>query len=366
MRTLERGPAPGTLAPAVLIALGLAVPSSVRAQSRDGRACTATAVTLTPPGWHAAARPPQPAPAPGFRLLATIPLPPPANRFDYQSFDPASRRLYINHMDAGHLLVFHADSGRVVQDVSGLPRATGVLAVSAHHEVYVSAAGAHAVVVLDDRTMKEVARVGGIGFSDGIAFDPITDKVFVSDESGEADVVIDARTHRKRATIALGGQAGNTHYDSVSRCMLVAVQTRNELVALDPLTERVVSRYPLPRSDHPHGFSLDEEGRLAFISGEGNAELLVLDLRSLHILERHRVGDDPDVLAWDPAWRRLYVASEAGIVSAFWLDGSSLHPVGEYRAPRAHTVAVDPLTHRVYLPLESVKGRPELRILAPR
>ena len=39
--------------------------------------------------------------------------------------------------------------------------------------------------------------------------------------------------------------------------------------------------------------------------------------------------------------------------------------IGEYHAPRPHTVAVDPRTHRIYLPLENVDGHPELRILAP-
>jgi hypothetical protein len=34
-------------------------------------------------------------------------------------------------------------------------------------------------------------------------------------------------------------------------------------------------------------------------------------------------------------------------------------------AGEAHTVCVDPATHRVYLPLENVQGRPVLRILAP-
>lgn len=341
------------------------LPTQVGAQPPQQRGCVAMATTLTPAGWRTSPQSGQHAPQPGIRLVASVALPGPANRFDYQSFDATRGRLYINHMNAGHLLVFDADSGKVIHDIAGLPRATGVLAVPTHHEVYVSAAGAHAVVILDDRTLKEVARVGDIDFPDGLAFDPFTDKVFVSDESGGADVVIDAKTHRKRSIIALGGEAGNTHFDSVSRCMLVAVQTRNELVALDPVSERVAARYPLARSDHPHGFTLDQVGRLAFISGEGNGELLVLDLRSLKILARRPVGAEPDVLAWDSAWRRLYVASESGTLSAFWLDGTSLRPAGEYRAPRAHTVAVDPRTHRVYLPLENVNGHPELRILAP-
>lgn len=48
------------------------------------------------------------------------------------------------------------------------------------------------------------------------------------------------------------------------------------------------------------------------------------------------VGADPDVLAWDAGWWRLYVASESGVVSIFRVDGSTLQPLGEVRAPHAH------------------------------
>jgi DNA-binding beta-propeller fold protein YncE len=304
-------------------------------------------------------------PAGGLRVIADVPLPGPTNRFDYQSIDPARGRLYISHMNAGRVVVFDLDSGRVVKEIEGLPRVTGVWAVPGHHHVYASAAGAHEVAVIDDRSLAVVARIGGIRFPDGIAYAPEADKVFVSDESGEADVVIDARTLKKRATIALGGEAGNTHYDSVSKRILVAVQTRGQLVAIDQMREQIVARYDLPGVEGPHGFTLDEPGRVAFVTGEGNATLAVVDLRTMHIKQRLRVGDDPDVLAWDANSRRLYVASESGVLSTFRADGDTLVPLGELRAPHAHTVSVDPRTHRVYLPLENVGGRPVLRVLEP-
>ena len=320
---------------------------------------------MTPATWVAPDIPARPTPMPGLRLVNDIPLPGPANRFDYQSIDPTAGRLYISHMNAGRLVVFDLDSARVVREVEGLPRVTGVWAVPEHHHVYASAAGAHEVAVIDDRTLSVVARVGGIRFPDGIAYASEADKVFVSDESGNADVVIDARTLTKRATIPLGGEAGNTHYDSVSKCILVAVQTRDQLVAIDAVSEQVVARYDVPGVDGPHGFTLDEARRLAFVTGEGNAALAVVDLRTMRVVQRLKVGDDPDVLAWDPAWRRLYVASESGVLSSFWVVGDTLLPLGDLRAPHAHSVSVDPRTHRVYLPLESVEGRPVLRVLAP-
>ena len=327
--------------------------------------CAATATSLTPASWRPAPRAALQAPRSGLTLVRDIPLPGPANRFDYQSYDPATHRIYMNHMDAGHTLVFDTDSQRVVGDIGNLPRATGVLAVPAHHRVYVSAAGAHEVAIIDDRTLRVISRVGDIAFPDGIAFAPEADRVFVSDEAGRADVVIDAGTEVKRATIALGGEAGNTHYDSVSHCILVAVQTRNQLVAIDPESAMIVARYDLPRSDGPHGFTLDQEGRFAFVASEDNATLQLVDLRTMRVVDQHTTGPSPDVLAWDAEWRRLYVASEGGVLSAFWLDGTILRPEGELRIPHAHTVAIDPRTHRVYLPLENVNGRPVLRVLQP-
>src|SRR5204862_5262644 len=103
-----------------------------------------------------------PAPKSVLQLIADVPLPGPANRFDYQSIDPASRRLYISHMNAGRLIVFDLDSSRVVREISGVDRGTGVWAVPAHHMVYVSAAGRHEAVAIDDRSLEIVARIGGI------------------------------------------------------------------------------------------------------------------------------------------------------------------------------------------------------------
>lgn len=348
---------------AIFLIATLAGVSASAQQSRS--VCFATSSSLTPGSWRSPSSVAIARPKPGLKLVREVPLPGPANRFDYQSVDPATGRIYMNHMNAGRTIVFDANSESVITEIMDLPVATGVWAVPSHHQVYVSAAGAHQVAIIDDRTLKVISRVGGIRFPDGIAYARAVDKVFVSDESGGADVVIDPNTSKKRSTIDLGGEAGNSHYDSVSHCILVAVQTRNQLVAIDPVGERIVQRYDLPGSDHPHGFTLDEDGRLAFISCEGNSMVLAVDLRTMKVIQTLKVPDDPDVLAWDPSWQRLYVGAESGILSAYWLDGRRLRLIGDVRAPHAHTVSVDPRTHLVYLPLENVNGRPVLRIFEP-
>jgi DNA-binding beta-propeller fold protein YncE len=275
-------------------------------------------------------------------------------------------RLYISYMGAGELIVFDTRARRVVATVSGVPRVTGVLAVPARGHVYASAAGAHRVAVIDDSTLRIVAEVERVSFPDGIAYAPEAGRVFVSDESGRRELVIDAGTNRAVTRIPLGGEVGNTQYDSVAHRILVAVQTRNQLVAIDPASDSIMARYDLRGADHPHGVYIDAPRRLAFVANEGNATLLVVDLRSMHVTATYPVGDDPDVLAFDRGLRRLYVAAESGVVSVFdeRADGA-LESRGAYRAPHAHSVAVDPTTHLVYLPLGDVRGHPVLRIMAP-
>src|ERR1051325_4315332 len=96
-----------------------------------------------------------------LRRVTDLPLPGSASRFDYQSLESASGRLFISHMGAGQFVVFDVRAGRVIGNLDGFPRVTGVLAVPAEHRAYASATGDHAVVVVDDSTLQIVARGAG-------------------------------------------------------------------------------------------------------------------------------------------------------------------------------------------------------------
>ena len=136
---------------------------------------------------------------------------------------------------------------------------------------------------------------------------------------------------------------------------LVDVQSRNELAAIDPATNRVIRRVGLSGCDHDHGLYLDPATRRAFVACDGNNRLLVVKADSGQVLQTFGVGDGPDVLAFDPGLHRLYVASENGVDSVF--DETLAFRLTElgraHLADNAHSVAVDPTTHRVYLPIRS-------------
>src|SRR5436305_12632012 len=227
-----------------------------------------------------------------LKKIADIPLPGPAVRFDYQSFDLTHARMYIAHMNANHLVVLDLRKREVVANLDGFPSVHGVLAVPELNRVYASGTGEHKLAVVDMQSLKIIAKAGPIKYPDGIAYAPTAKRVFVSDEHGDADAVIDAATNALITSIPLGGGAGNTVYDPGSGHILVAVHEKNELVAIDPATAKIVGRYLVTGIDSPHGIALDVNGRLAFVAGEENNKVALVDLTTMKVLATYPVGKD--------------------------------------------------------------------------
>src|SRR5678816_2376029 len=301
-----------------------------------------------------------------LRTLRDVPLSGGATRFDYQSFDPNTGRLYIAHLGDSTMVVFDANKEAQAGEVKNLLRVHGILAVPELHRVYASATGTNELAVIDDSTLQIIARAPAGDYPDGIAYARKVNKIYVSDLHGKTDTVIDAKTNQRITTIALGGGAGNSQYDSGADRIFVTVDGREELAEIDPNTDQVVGRYPLTGCKGSHGLLIDSEHRLAFAACEDNSRLVVFDLETKKATATLSVGADPDVLAFDPGLHRLYVSAESGVISIFDERERGLQKVGEgLFGPNAHSVAVDPGTHRVYFPLQNIDGKPVLRIALP-
>lgn len=299
--------------------------------------------------------------------IADIPLPGRTSRLDYESFDPDRHLLFIAHLGDSEVIVFDTQASRVVARIGNIAEVHGVLAVPELSRVYASATGSNEVVAIDESTLKITARMPGGVYPDGMAYAPGTRKLYISDETGGTETVIDTRSNRRTHTIILGGTIGNTQYDAASGHIFVNAQSRRQLIEIDPANDAIVAHIDLPGAKGNHGLYIVSPRHLAMIACEDNARLLVVDLLTRQVAQSFDVGDGPDVLAFDSGTNTLYVAGEAGIVSMFVLDTSSLTKTGQGSiGPNAHVVGVDPATHRVYFPLKNVDGHPVLRVMAPR
>jgi len=324
-------------------------------------------VACSAPGGQSGSAAVATSPLPGYRLVRDIPLPGGTTRFDYQAFDTSSQRLYIAHQGDGALVVFDTRNQRVVTVVPDLREAHGVEVAPDLERVYVTATGTDEMAVVDATTFRIVTRALVGDFPDGLAYAPKAGKVFVSNLRGTGDTIMDAQTGQPVGRVELGSDIGNSKYDPATGLIVVAVGGGSHLALIDPATNHVVGSYSLPGCDGAHGVQADDPAkRRVFVACEGNAKLVAFNLDSKQASVVADVGATPDVLALDPGLHRLYVAAESGVVSVFDVGEVTIRKLAQASpGPDAHTVAVDPGSHLVYLPLTDVAGHPVLRELAP-
>lgn len=304
-----------------------------------------------------------------LKLVRDVPPPGGPTRFDYQWVDSASGRLYIAHLGADSVDVFDLRAGKVIGVIECLPSVHGVIAAPERHTVFATVTGQKQLAIIDDRTLAVTARVPAGEYPNGLAYDPRTNRVFVSNNKGLGIAVVDVNRSEPLAGIDIGGGAGNSQYDSVSGHVFVTVHKLAVLVEIDPGALKVVARHPLKGVRSCHGLLIATELHLAFAAcgGEGGPKLLTFDLEARRQSSLETIAPQVDVLAFDPGRRRVYVSSSTGRIAVFDVAADRrVTNAGEgFVGPNAHTVSVDPESHRVYFPLENLRGHAVLRVMEP-
>src|SRR5207237_5452 len=138
----------------------------------------------------------------------------------------------------------------------------------------------------------------------------------------------------------------------------------DQVVAIQASSLTVTGRAPTGR--FPDGVAYDPDHKAVFVSNKDDGSETVVDASTLAVRRTVRLAGEVGNVVWDSALQRMLVAAESGVVAVFEEKDGGLHKLGQAKvAGAAHTVAVDPTTHRVFFPLENVHGHPVLRIMAP-
>ncbi len=300
-----------------------------------------------------------------LRRVADLRVPGSTTRFDYQSIDTAAHRLYLAHLGDSTVLVIDLEQLRTLASIHDIADAHGVLVVPELNRVFATATGTNELVSIDATTNRIIRRTPTGPFPDGLAYDADHDLVLVSNLRAGTETIVDARTGTPARTVKLGDEVGNVTYDPTTQLAWVAVRQPDELVAFDPATGNVAAHIRLRGCDGAHGVYLQPAAHTALVACENNAQLAVADTTRRRLTARLRVGNGPDVLAFDPADSRLYVAAESGTVTVIATAPKLRTVARAHLADNAHSVAVDETTHRVLFPLQREHGHPVLRVMEP-
>jgi DNA-binding beta-propeller fold protein YncE len=304
-----------------------------------------------------------------LEVVADVPLPGTASRFDYQDIDAARGQLVIAHMNDASVVVFDLKKDTVTRVLPNIPTARGVVVADDVGRIFVSSSPDQ-LVIIDNTSFTEIARVATGDAPDGVGWDPVDQIVGVSDQTDGAVSLIAGAGTGARRQVPLGVETGNVQFDAGRRLFWASVVNADppdQLVAIDPVSGEVKSRLDLPGCEGAHGLRFHPDGASALVACENNDVLARVDLDGAHAVVTAPTGAGPDVLSIDPDLGWLYVAAESGDLVVFDIGQRGLVAVDhEHPGDNAHSVAVDPATHRVYFPLMvGPKGDPVLRIMRP-
>lgn len=303
--------------------------------------------------------------APVLKSAGYIDVPgPKGQRFDYLTIDASRRYLFSTHLGAGLLYVIDLDSQRVIKTISDLPGIEGVEIAPDVKKVYTSDWHENKIAVVSLDSLAVIKKLPTEAKPDGIAYAAPFHKLYVSDERGNAVAVVDTINDKIVRHMLFDSETGNVRYDPVSRRVLVNLQDRNVIAEIDPTKDREVARYPVGTCRGNHGMALDPEHRLAFLACEENDQMTVFDLAAHKPVRDFPLPDGADVIAYDAGLRRIYVACYSGAISIFQADDAQhIRKLDDVPVERkVHSLAIDPRTHKVYLPEQEANGRPAARI----
>ncbi len=316
--------------------------------------------------------PPSPSP-PGsakfpLKLVADVDLPGASNRFDYQDIDPAKGYLVIAHMNDASVVVTKLSDGSVVKVLPNMTTARGVIAADDVGRIFVTIQP-NLLSILDNGTLAEIKRVGTGKAPDGVGWDPVHRVVGVSDQQDGAISLIPNSGDGTRVQVKLGNETGNVEFDPARAIFWITVNVSpvDQLVGVDPVAAQVTTRIDLPGCGGAHGLRIHPDGKSALIACEDNDMFARVALDGDHAVTTAPTGAGPDVLSVDAGLGLVYVAAESGDLVVFDISKPGLVVADkEHVGDHAHSVAVDPATHRVFFPLlAGPKGTPVLRIMQP-
>ena len=317
---------------------------------------TATGVSKLPP----------PPGGPTLKKVAEFDLPgPPGKRFDYLTIDAEDSYLISAHLGADQTYVIDLGTNKVVATIKDTPGAEGVEYVAELNKFYTSNAHDNTIGVVDLKQMRVVKKLKTEAKPDGSTYAAPFHKLYVSDERGKAEAIVDVTKDEIIKTLHFDSETGMPQYDPVARKVYVNLQDQNIFAVIDPATDTGVGRYPVGRCKGNHGMTLDPEHHRAFLACEENNLMTVFDLDKHEPIAFLQMPDGPDVIKFDPALSRIYVACYSGAIAVFHQDDPSHYTkIEDFRVPHAiHTLAVNLQTHRVYAPEQEEDGKPVARMV---
>ena len=269
--------------------------------------------------------------------------------WDILTIDSAASRLYLSH--ATKVVVVDLRKNAVIGEIADTPGVHGFVAIPEIQRGFSSNGKESKSSVVDLTTLKTVSKIDTGPNPDAIVYEPRHGEVYVFNHTGNSVTVINAKAATVSATIPLGGNPEFAAVDENAGRVYCNIEDKSEVAVIDADKHAVVAHWSLAPGEEPSGIALDATHHRLF-SGCHNKMMVMLDTESGKVVDTVPIGAGVDGCAFDDERRIAFASCGDGTTTiAREVAPTKLTVIQSLKTEHgARTMALDPKTHRIYLP----------------
>jgi YVTN family beta-propeller protein len=291
-----------------------------------------------------------------YKFLTEIPIGGEGG-WDILTVDSAAHRLYVSH--STKVVVVDLEKNAVAGEIVDTPGVHGLIPVPELQRGFTTNGKEDKTSVVDLTTLKTNSKIETGKNPDAFAYDAKRGEVYIFNHSGSSATVIDAKNAKTVATIELGGEPEFGVSDDAAGRVYVNLEDKSEVAVIDAAKHEVVARWPLAPGTEPTGIALDAAHHRLFATCH-NKMMEMVDTTSGKVVASVPIGAGVDGCAFDDATQLAFASCGEGTTTIAKEEGpDKLTTVQTLKTERsARTIAIDPTTHRIYLPSAQFEPAP--------
>jgi YVTN family beta-propeller protein len=269
--------------------------------------------------------------------------------WDILTIDSAASRLYLSH--ATKVVVVDLRKNAVIGEIADTPGVHGFVAIPEIQRGFSSNGKESKSSVVDLTTLKTVSKIDTGPNPDAIVYEPRHGEIYVFNHTGNSVTVINAKAATVSATIPLGGNPEFAAVDENAGRIYCNIEDKSEVAVIDADKHEVVAHWSLAPGEEPSGIALDATHHRLF-SGCHNKMMVMLDTEGGKVVDTVPIGAGVDGCAFDDERRLAFASCGDGTTTIAREEApDKLTVLQTLKTERgARTMALDPKTHRIYLP----------------
>ena len=292
------------------------------------------------------------------------------NVLDYLTLNGGT--LFVTNESSGAVFRVELDLNRPsfssVSEMLGIGAAHGIALLPEASIAFVTRSEENTVDVFDSRSLQQLQSIPVADDADAILYVPSVKLVYIANGDAKLATLIDPVKRVTVGAIPLPGKPEFPALDQQTGLLYQNLKDLNSLAAIDLGKRSIVGQWSLAPCVGPSGIAIDSERRRAFAVCSANSMLVVFDLETHRVITSLKIGGGPDSVAFDSTLQRIYSAGKAGKLTVIQQESPNAYRVLDeiHTHYGAHTLAVDPVSHKVFVAYASLLTHPRIAVFSPK